>query len=394
VKHSYHNVPFYHRKFKSARIRPDDITSLHDLAKIPTTSKFEIQESIPADRVATGINVDSLVRRTTSGSTGIPFSVFADSRIQSYYSAIMLRAMFEDGLRIRDAMAVIADPRGFPKSRSVFQRLGITRYRYVSIFESVERQMALLRDFEPDVVKGYASSLSILAQEFGETLREVGLRLVFSSAELLDAASRRLIGSAFGGELFDLYACSEFGLLAWECKKHNGYHLNADSVLMEFLDNKGDAVGIDERGKVVCTGLLNYVMPLIRYELDDVGVPIDDECACGISLPLVKIVEGRADDFLVTTDGRVISPTVFFPYPFEDMAWVKQFRVVQQNRNSLFIQVVARQLLPNQSLVIENAEKRIKSLFGEDMQVKFQFVDKIPRDSSGKIRKIISYANG
>ena len=69
------------------------------------------------------------------------------------------------------------------------------------------------------------------------------------------------------------------------------------------MDENSNAVGMDGRGKVVCTGLFNNVMPLIRYELDDVGVPIDDECTCGLNLPLVKIVEGRADDFLVTTDG-------------------------------------------------------------------------------------------
>jgi len=392
VTHAYAHVPFYHRKFRAAGVRPEDIQSFDDLRKIPVTTKFELQACAPRDLVASGVDVRSLVKRTTSGSTGVPFALFLDGGVEDFYAAVWLRAMFQDGLRVLDRMAVIADPRGFPRGRSVLQRLGLAERRYVSIFDSAARQMALLRGFKPDVVKGYASSLHILANEFGDVAREVGVRLVFSGAELLDAASRKRISSAFGGELFDFYGSSEFSLLAWECKTHNGYHINADSVLMEFLDDAGEAVAFGESGKTICTGLFNRVMPLIRYDLGDVAVPIDGECACGISLPLVKIVEGRADDFLVAADGRLISPTVFFPYPFESVDWIKQFRVIQESRKRLVIQVAPKKAVENQSRIIEAAERKLHELFG-NLEVKFEFMENIPLDSSGKFRKVISRIN-
>ncbi len=244
-----------------------------------------------------------------------------------------------------------------------------------------------------EFVRGDLKDLGV-AEEFDDVARDIEPRLVFTSAELLDAASGKLVGSAFGAELFDFYACSEFGLLAWECKEHNGYHVNADSVLMEFVDDDGEAVASGERGKVVCTGLFNDVMLLIRYELDDVAVPIDDECSCGRALPLIRLVEGRADDFLMATDGRLISPTVFFPYPFENVDEIKQFRVIQQGRKKLVVQIVAKEVFSNQNQVVENAEKKLRGLFGGDMEVEFQFVEKIPRDPSGKLRKVISRMNG
>jgi phenylacetate-CoA ligase len=301
--------------------------------------------------------------------------------------------MFEDGLRLRDRMAVIADPRGFTKEKSLFQRLGFERRKYISIFDSAERQMALLKKFKPDVVRGYASSLFILAKEFGEALQELETRLIFSGAEPLDASSRKTISSAFGGEIFDFYACSEFGLLAWECKAHDLSHLNADTTLVEFLDDEGEAVSPGEKSKVVCTGLFNYVMPLIRYELGDVAVPVDDECSCGITLPSIKRVEGRTDDFLVATDGRVISPTVFFPYPFENVDWIRQFRVIQESRKKLVIQIAVKETLADQDRIVRNAESKIRGLFGEDMEVEFKFVEEIPRNPSGKLRKVISHIN-
>jgi phenylacetate-CoA ligase len=393
VKHAYDNVPFYHRKFEEAGIKPDDIKTVEDLNKIPLTTKLEIQSKSFQEIIAMNVNPKNLVKNTTSGSTGIPLTTFSDRRVEDFYEAVWLRAMFEDGLRLGDKMAVIADPRLFPKKKSLFQRLGFERRKYISIFDSAERQMALLRKFKPDVVRGYASSLFILATEFGEALRELKTRLIFNGAEPLDASSRKIISSAFGGELFDFYACNEFGLLAWECKAHDLRHLNADTTLVEFLDDEGEAVSPGKRGRVVCTGLFNYVMPLIRYELGDVAVPVDDECSCGITLPSIKRVEGRTDDFLVATDGRIISPTVFFPYPFENVDWIRQFRVIQESRKKLVIQVAVKETLADQDIVVKNAESKIRRLFGEDMEVKFEFVDEIPRDPSGKLRKVISRVN-
>jgi len=154
----------------------------------------------------------------------------------------------------------------------------------------------------------------------------------------------------------------------------------------------GEAVEPSERGEIVCTTLINHAMPLIRYRIRDVGVSVEEQCSCGITLPLMKIMEGRADDFLVATDGRIIPPTVFFPYPFENVEGIRQFRVIQERRDKLTIQLVAKEtFLSNE--VLEKARREIHKLFGEDMQVESKIVSKIERDSSGKLRKIISHVH-
>jgi phenylacetate-coenzyme A ligase PaaK-like adenylate-forming protein len=104
----------------------------------------------------------------------------------------------------------------------------------------------------------------------------------------------------------------------------------------------------------------------------------------------MKMVEGRADDFLITTDGKIISPTVFFPYPFTNFDEIRQFRVIQEKREHVVIQVIPRNGLHNKQQILQEAENNIKRLFGEQMQVEFQVLDKIERDSTGKLRKIVS----
>jgi len=389
IKHAYENVPFYHKKFDESGIKPDDVKSIADLSKVPVTTKSEIQARPFEEVVARNVDVNKCAKRTTSGSTGLPLTIVVDRRAVDFDEAVWFRALSEVGLRPWDRMAIIADPRSFPKSRSWFQRLGIARREYISIFDGAERQLVLMEKFKPDFVKGYSSSLEVLANFCKQQALTFKPRFVLTSAELLDDESRKLISSVFEADVLDNYSCEEFGLLAWECPAHMGYHMNVDSVVMEFVDN-GETIESGERGEVLCTTLVNQTMPLIRYRIGDVGVPVEDKCSCGRTLPLMKVVEGRLDDFLLALDGRMISPTVFFPYPFENLRGIKQFRVVQERRDKLTIQLAVTESFLNRNQDLEKARRKIQNLFGESMQTEFEILKKINKDPTGKLRKVIS----
>ena len=89
-------------------------------------------------------------------------------------------------------------------------------------------------------------------------------RLIFTSGELLDPATRRAIEDGFGAPVFDIYGCTELKEIAWECPAHAGLHLNADWILLE-VDPPGSA------GKILVTPLYSRAMPLLRYEVGDTG---------------------------------------------------------------------------------------------------------------------------
>ena len=147
-------------------------------------------------------------------------------------------------------------------------------------------------------------------------------------------------------------------------------------------------------GEILCTDLTNYAMPLLRYRLCDEGVPVEDHCSCGSQLPLMKKLTGRIDDFLVTVDGRRISPLIFGPYPFESLQGIRQFRVIQEKKDRMKFQMVVDKKLQNNVAFFDQARDKIKKVFGEGMNVDFEFVDNINRDSCGKLRKVISRVSG
>lgn len=388
LKHAYENVPFYHKKFRSAGVRPSDIKTVEDLCKVPLTTKSEVQAASLDDLIATNINSKQCTRRLTSGSTGIPLTVVVNSRVVDFENALWLRAYFENGMKPWHKMVRIADPHNFPSAPRLYQRFGLMRTKYISIFDDSQTQFSAIEEYKPDVIRGYTTSIESLAQYCKDNAINM-TPLIFTSAELLDQKARSTINSAFRTELFDLYVSVEFGLIAWECKEHLGYHINADGLILEFVQN-GEVTAPGESGEVVCTNLFNNVMPLIRYCIGDVAVASDQQCLCGISLPLMRIVEGRTGDYLIALNGRKIPPIVFFPFPFDDVSDIRQFKIVQEQRDRLLILIVAKSNLDRVEKTFERAERNLKSVFGENMHVAFRIVEKIDRDPTGKLRKIVS----
>lgn len=389
IKHAYENVPFYRRKFDKARIKPDDVKSIEDLCKIPMTTKTELQVTPLSDTIANNVDMNNCFKRVTSGSTGIPLTMIVDKKAQDFRLALWARAYAENGLRLRDRLATIKDPFDFANSRRLLTRLNTIRRREISIFDDPVRQMSILEAFKPQVLKGYSSSLVMLADYFRTQEHSFKPRLIFAGAEILLETDRRTISSSFGCDVLDYYGSTEFGLLGWECHSHMGYHINIDGTLVEFVNNE-EVVAPGERGEIVCTSLINSAMPLIRYRSDDLGIPNKEPCSCGRSLPLMKTLEGRTDDFLTTLDGRIVPPTIFSPYPFDNLRGIKQFRVIQETREKMTIELaVDKDFQYNR--VLDRARREVQRVFGKDMQVNFRMLGKIDKDTTGKLRKVISH---
>lgn len=391
VKYAYENIPFYNRKFKAAGFKPYDIMSSADFTKIPLTTKSEIQASPLGDVVSPQTDFGKCIKRTTSGSTGIPLTMYVSREGCTYDSVVWYRTLIENGLRVSDKIAFLRNPRDLPKKESWLNRIGLTRRRYISTSCPSEMQLSFLKKFRPDVIRSTPSALELLAMEHKHGVAEINPRLIFTGAELVDYETRKLIHDSYNADVFDNYASEEFSLMAWECKEHSSYHINSDNVLLELID-EDETVSSGERGEIVCTSLNNYAMPLIRYRIGDIGVFSQELCSCGVTLPLMKCVEGRKDDFLITSDMKLVGPLArqIFDHSFRNIEGMMQYRVIQEKRDKLTIQLVVRDSPRSNDKVFEKVEEELRKIFGEDTQFEFQFMNELNRDPSGKKRKFIS----
>lgn len=149
-----------------------------------------------------------------------------------------------------------------------------------------ELQVELARAWGATV---YAGTPSFLAN-LGDTARKLGLdprrdlsyRLGFSTAEMLTPKLRSELHEIFGIELFDHCGEAQIGPLAGECRAHEGMHLHARDLFVEFLDpDTGEPVGGGGTGELVATQLGPRALPLVRYAPGDVFRLLPGRCPCG-----------------------------------------------------------------------------------------------------------------
>jgi phenylacetate-CoA ligase len=387
IKFAYENVAFYHQRFNMVKVKPSDIKSLEDLRKIPVLTKSEVQRNSQF-LVSRRTRIENCRKEETSGTTGIPLTIISEKRASYVMAANKLRHNVENGGRLFRDRYVLLLPIRRRNEMTVLgfflKQLGIFKRRLMCTEDKIEDIIKRLAKFQPDAIDALPSFLLLLARELEHQGKVIRPRLVFSSGELLDARSRRLINSAFEVEMFDVYGCTEAGNIAWECSEHTGYHTNMDLVVTEFVRN-GEHGAVGERGEIILTPLWNYAMPLIRYKIGDIGIRSDETCPCGRGLPLMKVLEGRSDDFIILPSGRIIPPYVTSMY-FSNIEGIAEYKIIQETKQHFIIQIVLREGY-NDDLFLQ-LKDRFRKRFREPVTIDIEAVDAISR--GGKLRRVVS----
>lgn len=386
IKHAYGTVSYYHRLFNSVSLMPEDIRDKQDLQHIPITSRKRVQ-SLPTEEIVTkGVKLSSCHRGRTTGSTGIPLDIIKTQQEYQLSNLLMMRSFLANGYRLTDKRVIVGVPRVWP--RYWFQSLGIVRQKFVSAFDSPENQLEQIRQIGPDFIWGFPSSLRRVAEEIERRgIEDISPRGIATGGELLDEKTRQVIQSAFRSKVVDFYSSEECGNIAWECDRHEGYHTNIDSLVVEIVKD-GKPARPGERGEVVITSLDSYAMPLIRYAIGDIGVAREGLCSCGRGLPLLETIEGRSHDLVVLSNGTILSPFELTS-ALEYVPGILQFRVIQKRIDHFVLQLKIERNF-TQETVIRKARKEMTRILGHQSHIEIQIVGEVPRDPSGKMRSVIS----
>jgi len=391
LKHAYENVPYYRTAFLKQGVNPDDIRTVEDLRKLPVLKKTVLRNT-PQQLMAGNIPRRQLVLCRTSGTTAVPLSFYRTREDVDWGTAAWLRAYRWGKCELGDKHAVIwaFDAR---ELRNPLRRVINLLHREHLLLNAYEMSEATIRlsarriqELRPKFLMGYSYSIHLLANYLLEAgIRTPELKAVFACTQTLLPSQRREIEMAFGCGVYDLYASREFSLMASECEKHVGYHIQSENVVLEFLKD-GEPVSSGETGTILVTSLNNYAMPFIRYEIGDTGKPSDDGCSCGRGLPLFKSLEGRTTrgfEYFATGDGSLLflrdMEKIFGRLP------VKTFQIVQEKRDEILVKVVKANGYSEKDT---NFIKR-NLVWGHSQQitnVEVEFVKSIPLEKSGKKR--------
>lgn len=397
IENAYSNVPYYNGLFKEHDLRPSDIKNVQDLNKIPVLSKQDIRENLN-EIISTKYNIHNLIEYETSGSTGQPLPVYVNRDEDDHRKAKHLRSNIIVGQRPRDTYVCVTSPSHYGRVPSILQKIRVFSREFISVFDDVETQLKKVEAYDPDILAGYSSSLYLLARE-AERSNSSSIRPKFllGGAELCDELTRRFVEKVFHSPFIDQYAIIELEKVAWQCSNRSEYHIDSDSVIVQFIDQDGEEVSCGERGEIICTSLFNYAMPFIRYSIGDIGVPSDDECECGITFPTMKIIEGRADSMLTLPGGVILSPRNFAitVNHFEHIYEVDQWRVVQKKVDyfEIFLKLKDDSMASNIEDLLKSHMHRTLNMSEDVITFEVNVVEDMPKDRTGKLRSIVSMIN-
>ena len=405
VRYAY-TVPLYHEKYKKAGIHPDYINKIKDIEKLPVITKEDIKKYYPKGIISSNTKKEKLLEISTSGTTGKKLAIYQDMYdvVQWFFNHIRVIREHEINWR-KDRLTIIADlaPHTIENGFIMKGLLGnlnssfLRNMQWLNTNNKPDELIKEINQFKPDFLGGYPGMLGHLAllkeQGYGE---KINPKVIASTGGILDKNLRNLIQEVFNAPIFELYSTTETGTIAFQCKEGH-YHVMSDLVHLEVLKD-GKPVNSKEPGKLIITKLYGNGTPIIRYNaINDIIAPLYEKTNCNIIGDLIDRVYGRDDLALYFSNGRILLPSsiseIYSKVLYELKTTIlKDTKIIQNNMNSVDIELVFDEKQKESSLNFEKVFSLIKKGFeekvGSDVDIRIKKVDKIHRKMSRIVTKI------
>jgi len=389
LTYAYTNCDYYKSLFLDNDITPEDIKLPSDLLQIPILTKKDVQANTER-MISKRYEKSSLATSKTGGSTGVSLNLYFDKQCQEMRNAATIRsdrwANWDLGCK---KAAIWGNPPAFSTLKKWLRNALIDRLLYLDTMDLNEESMSeFIKEYnrlKPEVIFGHSHSIYI----FASFVKKNNISIqppkgIISTSMMLMPHERALIEGAFNCTVTDRYGCEEVGVIACECEKHKGMHLNIDHLYTEFLKEDGTYAAPGEEGKIIVTDLINRGMPMIRYRVEDVGIPTDRQCSCGRGLPLMEKVAGRVADFLVRKNGSRVAGVSLVERTLTAVPGIEQMQIRQDTLDTIILNIVKMDTYDENSTRLLTQE--FKSVFGDDINLDFNYIEKIPQEQSGKYR--------
>lgn len=350
---------------------------------------------VPEEKLGTG----EYYVKTTSGSSGTPFSFSQDSVCRRKLTASLKYWNHTIGYHEGELILHMRSLRQYysgANEKPDFVQNPDTNIIYVDNADMneeklgkickilYEKHVRLWRGYLTgiDAVTEYAVAHGLKLHHDGETL------LVLSNGEMLSESVRERVIKKLGCHIVSQYGSEELGVLGMSEIDRRGDKIKLDQANHYFeilkLDRDGPA-GEGELGRIVVTDLSNYAMPFIRYDLGDLAVR--GETVHGVAVTLDHLA-GRRTDMICRTDGSFLDFFNSCPASIHNNEDISQWQFIQKTANGYRLNIKPRR--ENVSLEEEKFKADLRALLGADAQIEIRYEKDIPVQVSGKRKTVIN----
>lgn len=305
VQNAYDHVALFRQRMGERDLKPADVRSLKDLAKLPFTVKADLRDTYPFGLFASPMR-DIVRLHASSGTTGKPIVVAYTHEDLQVWTNVMVRSFAACGLHQGD---IIQNAYGYGLFTGGLgahygaEALGATVIPISG--GNTQRQLMVMKDFGVTAIcctPSYFLHLLDQASELDVDIRKLPLRAGVFGAEPWTESMRRRIEAESGIKAYDIYGLSEIigPGVAMECQCQAGPHIFEDHFYPEIIDPKTEKPLPDgEEGELVLTTLSKAAMPMIRYRTRDITALTAECCECGRNLRRIKRISRRSDDMFI-----------------------------------------------------------------------------------------------
>jgi len=307
VEQNWNRVPAYRKKMEEAGVKPEDIRTLKDLAKLPFVTKQDMRDNYPFGLFA--VPKEELVRiHASSGTTGKPTVVGYTKRDLAMWTECVSRIAAMGGATKQDVAQICFGYGMFTGALGLHYGLeNIGASIVPSSTGNSEKQIMYMQDFGTTLLvatPSYALRLAEVAMEMGlDPKKDLQVKIGLVGSELLTDAMRAEMHKLWGD---DMLVTSNYGMselmgpgVSGECEYMDGMHINEDYFIPEIINPEtGEVLPPGEKGELVISCIYKEGLPLLRYRTKDITRLMYEPCKCGRTTCRMENLDGRSDDML------------------------------------------------------------------------------------------------
>jgi phenylacetate-CoA ligase len=394
LDYAYLNVPFYTHRFDDAGFDYRKFRYLDELKKIPTLTRFDLQNFGP-ELISGERDNFKISKGSSSGSTGEPVIYYHDQFGKSANNAAVLFGKILGGYELGDPWTNVwgnptAVNNDWKKTSSKISKFLFNETRYAAFSLQSNVQFAelidVIKNHNSEFLYGYTNAIYLLANFIeNEKINFTKMKGVFTTAENLQDFQRSKIEANLG-KVFDHYGSSEINGVAAQTIYDDFYSVIEPHVYVEF-DNyeKSNENGLQ---KFIITDLHNKVFPFIRYENGDLGKPVEVNVNSKLKFSKIKQIDGRISDIIPLPEGgSLVVPSFFGSRMLKKVDGIKQYQIIMKSKNELEVNLISEKNID------ENSKTIIKNTLSEYLpkSLKYSLVYNNPiiQSKTGKFKLLI-----
>lgn len=325
----------------------------------------------------------------TSGSSGHPFYFAKDKYAHALAWALIKDRYAKKGIGFNSLQGRFY---GIPLEAKGYwvesiKDLAMNRIRF-PVFDLSEPQLekiyATIVKKKVNYLYGYTSAVVLLARYLvhkGIVLKSSCPSLVtcIVTSEVCTKEDLQIMKKAFGVMITNEYGASELGIMAFE--NDDGELVGSDELI--YFESVPNEQGLNE---LLCTSLFNKAFPIIRYKIGDLV-----EISTRNGRTIFRDIVGRTNDLVKLPSGKIAAGLTFYYVSrsiLEASGVLKEFIIRQTSFTEFEFDIVADRALTAKE---ENLIRGKTELYLEpNLSIKFNYLDKINRPASGKIKHFYS----